>query len=241
MEKVGEVEMSKIENYFYNGQFLACYEAARKNEEEQEDTIAQRLLQLFEQYEYDKFPATGKKVPQSVERSNESYEEFDEVEEIRSIKEEEAFSLRIKQLEKDAIEADDERKAQSFFVQGQLFLMAHHYDESIHCFLQAVKHNPNKAVFYGIAGQTMNRFNWSPFEAMIYIERAIELDAENARWYWNKALILTQLYKDLQQESFLEGALLALENAEKHCRADQKSLKNGIDTTVENMKEYLFN
>ncbi|MEG0383301.1 tetratricopeptide repeat protein [Solibacillus cecembensis] len=232
--------MSKIEKYFYNGQFLACYVAAKENEDEQESQIAEQLLQLFAQYEYEKFPNVVKQIAQSVERSNESYEEFDEVEEIRSIKEEEPFSLRIKQLEKDATEAEDERKAQSFFVQGQLFLMAHHYDESVHCFIQAVKHNPNKAVFYGIAGQTMNRFNWSPFEAMIYIERAIELDPENARWYWNKALILTQLYKDLQKEPFLESALIALEKAEKYCRADQKSLKNGIDTTVENMKEYLF-
>ncbi|ATP39542.1 O-linked GlcNAc transferase [Solibacillus sp. R5-41] len=233
--------MSKIENLFYNGQFLACYEAAKQNKDVQEDKIAERLIQLFAQYEYDKFPVVTKKVVQSVERSNELYGEFDEVEEIRSIKEEEPFSLRIKQLEKDATEAEEEQKAQSFFVQGQLFLMAHHYDESVHCLIHAVKHNPNKAVFYGIAGQTMNRFNWSPFEAMIYIERAIELDPENARWYWNKALILTQLYKDLQQELFLEGALIALESATEYCREDQKSLKNGIDTTVENMKEYLFN
>lgn len=232
--------MSKIETYFYNGQFLSCYEEVKQNKGSQTATKEQQLIQLFTKYEYEQFPVVTKKVAQSIERSNESYLEFDEVGEIRSIQEEGVFSLRMKLLEKDAREADAERKAQSFFVQGQLFLMAHHYDESVHCFLQAVKNNPNKAVYYGIAGQTMNRFNWSPFESMVYIERAIVLDPENARWYWNKALILTQLYKDLQKEQFLENALIALEKAETCCKEGQMSLRNGIMTTVENMKEYVF-
>lgn len=235
-----ESYMSKIETYFYNGQFLACFEEVKQNTDGQTATMAQQLLRLFTKFEYAQFPAVTKEVVQSVERRNESYAELDEVEEIRSIQEERAFSLRMKHLERDAREADAERKAQSFFVQGQLFLMAHHYDESVHCLMQAVKHNPNKAVYYGIAGQTMNRFNWSPFESMIYIERAIKLDPKNARWYWNKALILTQLYKDLQEEPFLENALIALDKAGVCCREGQISLKNGILTTVENMKEYVF-
>lgn len=76
---------------------------------------------------------------------------------------------------------------------------------------------------------------------MVYIERAIELDPENARWYWNKALVLTQLYKDLNAEPFLENALITIEKAIETCREDQVSLRNGIDSTLENMKEYLFN
>ncbi|MEG0386677.1 MAG: O-linked GlcNAc transferase, partial [Solibacillus sp.] len=75
--------MSKIENLFYNGQFLACYEAVKQNKVAQEDQMAKKLIQLFAQYEYEKFPIMTQKIVQSVERSNESYEEFDEVEEIR--------------------------------------------------------------------------------------------------------------------------------------------------------------
>lgn len=234
--------MSNIVQYFYDGQFLKCYEEAKiqlqggENEEQ-----ATQFLKIFEKYEYDKFPEPTAQVSQSIERANESYPENGEVEQLRAIKDEQQFSEKVKQLEHDARTADAERKAQSFYVQGHLFLMAHHYDESVHCFMEAVKQHPNKALYYGIAGQTMNRFNWSPFDVMVYIERAIDMDPNNARWYWNKALVLTQLYKDLNAEPFLENALIAIEKAIETCREDQVSLRSGIDSTLENLKEYLFN
>lgn len=194
--------METMERYFYDGQFLKCFNEAILQQNSENAQMATQFLNVFSKYEYEKFPKVTKTVTQSIERANETYPELDEVEQIRSIKDEERFSNAIKQLEEDAKNANDERKAQSFFIQGHLFLMAHHYDESVHCFMQAVKHNPNKALYYGFAGQTMNRFNWSPFDVMVYIERAIELDEHNARWQWNKALVLTQLYKDLQVEAF---------------------------------------
>jgi tetratricopeptide (TPR) repeat protein len=231
--------MSKMDQYFYNGQFLACFEEAKRLKESQ--SHAEKLLQLFSKYEYETFPIPTKNLLQSVERPNETYEEYDEVEKLRAIEDEAIFQQAMQQLEQDARTGSEERKAQSFFVQGHLFLMAHHYDESVHCFMQAVKHNPNKALFYGICGQTMQRFNWSPFDVLPYLERAIELDPKNARWYWNQSFVLTQLFKDLQVEAFLENALIALEKATALCRKDQLSLRNGIDSALENMKEYLFN
>ncbi|WP_341322906.1 O-linked GlcNAc transferase [Solibacillus sp. FSL H8-0523] len=233
--------MTTMEHHFYAGQFLKSYEQAQAEKLAGSDEQAKSFLAIFEKYEYEKFPQPTAEITQSTERANESYPELDEVESLRSIKDEAQFSQAIQALEQDARTADDERKAESFFVQAQLFLMAHHYDESIHCFMQAVKHNPNKALYYGFAGQTMNRFSWSPFDAMPYIERAIELDPQNARWYWNKALVLTQLYKDLQAEAFLENALIAIEKAIDVCREDQTSLRNGIDSTLENLKDHLFN
>lgn len=233
--------MLLIEKYFYDGQFLKCYEEATRQLQDGNDALATQFLNLFKKYEYENFPKPTGQHTQSIERANESYEENDELEQLRSIKDEQEFTAKVKQLEHDARTADDKRKAQSFYVQGHLFLMAHQYDESVHCFIEAVKHNPNKALYYGIAGQTMNRFNWSPFEVMVYIERAIDLDPENARWHWNKALVLTRLYKDLNAEPFLEQALVTIEKAIETCREDQASLRNGIDSTLENLKEYLFN
>ena len=232
--------MIKMEQYFYEGQFLKCYEEAKHQQHGDNAELAKKFLAIFQKYEYDQFPQPTTKIPQSVEHANESYVEYEEVEQLRAIKDEQQFSAMVKQLEQDARTADDERKAQSFYVQGHLFLMAHQYDESVHCFMEAVKHNPNKALFYGMAGQTMHRFNWSPFDVSVYLERAIELDPENARWYWNKTLVLTQLYKDLNAELFLENALITIEKAIETCREDQVSLRNGIDSTLENMKEYLF-
>lgn len=226
-----------LENYFYNGQFYKCFSEATK----QDDEVAKKFLGLFENYQYDKLPRyTKTDDEQSVERADESYAELDELQRIRAIRDEVAFGEAIKQLESDAKLADDERKAASFFIQGHLFLLAHHYDESIHCFLQAVKYNPNKALYHGFAAQTMHRFNWSPFEVMAYLEQAIDLDPHNARWLWNKGLVLTQLYKDLQQEPFLEQALITLEEALAACREEQKSVRSAIDNTLENMREYVF-
>lgn len=226
-----------LENYFYNGQFYKCFTEAKK----QQDDVAKKFVHLFSTYQYEALPRyTNTAGEQSVERADESYAELDELQAIRAIEDEVAFGEAIKRLEADAKQADDERKAASFFIQGHLFLLAHHYDESIHCFLQAAKHNPNKAIYHGFAAQTMHRFNWSPFEVMAYLEQAIELDPHNARWLWNKGLVLTQLYKDLQQEPFLEQALIALEDALAACREEQKSVHSAIENTLENMRDYVF-
>lgn len=226
-----------IEHLFYDGQIHACYEEAQKCEE---DVFAQQIITLYERYELGSIPRFTHKVNPSREREDETYLELDEVNEIRAIANEVEFNERIKQLEEIARNGEDADKAQSFFTQAHLFLFAHQYDESVHCFLQAVRYNPNQSLFYGMAAQTMNRFNYSPFEVLGYLERAIEIDSQNARWYWNKALVLTRLYKDLQKEPFLEQALINLEQAIAFCRHDQKSLKMAIDNTLENMREYLF-
>ncbi len=226
-----------LQDLFYDGQIHACYEAAQKQVEE---PFAQQVLSLYERYELASMPRFSHKVNPSRERENETYEELDEVNEIRAIANEVEFNERIKQLEEMAKQGADVDKAQSFFTQAHLFLFAHQYDESVYCFIQAVKWNPNQALFYGMAAQTMNRFNYSPFEVLGYLERAIVLDGENARWYWNKALVLTKLYKDLQQEPFLESALIHLEQAIAYCRPEQKSLKMAIENTLENMRDVLF-
>lgn len=226
-----------IEHLFYDGQIHTCFEEAQKLPENE---FAQQIIALYERYELALIPRDTLKVNPSRERQDETYAEQDEVKEIRAIADEVQFNERIIQLEETAKNGADVEKAQSFFTQAHLFLFAHQYDESVHCFMQAVKYNPNQALFYGMAAQTMNRFEYSPFEVLGYLERAIVLDCENARWYWNKALVLTKLYKDLQQEPFLEQALITLEQAIAYCRSEQKSLKIAIENTLENMREYVF-
>ena len=107
-------------------------------------------------------------------------------------------------------------------------MFAHHYNESVHCFRQAVKENPNKALYWGITGQTMHRFGWMPFDALGYLEQAITLDSKNARWKWNKALVLIQLAKDLQMAPFMANAAITLEEAIADCGEHQHSLKDAI-------------
>lgn len=233
--------MHEMEQYFYKGQVHLSLKAAQQVKEDAlEAEAAKQFIAMYERFGVPAIPCYRKKVKQSQERADETYPEMDEVSAIRAIKEEAAFSARIQELERMTKEGNEEEKAMSFFTQGQLFLFAHHYDESVHCLIQAVKYNPDKAVYYGIAAQTMHRFSYPPFEVLGYLERAIELDSKNARWYWNKSLVLTTLYKDLQKEMFLENALIALEKAQSLLREDQKSLKSAIDNTFETMHDYLF-
>ncbi|WP_155591585.1 tetratricopeptide repeat protein [Lysinibacillus cavernae] len=230
-----------LDDYFYNGELMKCYKLAKMDTNEEEKALAQKYITLLEEYEFDRYPKSTADVEiQHMERANESYPESDLVVEIRAIKDEETFANRIKQLEEVAKTGTPSDKAQSFFTQGELFLFAHHYKESVHCFQQAVKENPNKAVYWGITGQTMHRFGWMPFDALGYLEQAIDLDSTNPRWKWNKALVLIQLAKDLQMALFMANAALALEEALASCGEQQRSLKEAIQNTIDNMDSYVF-
>lgn len=226
--------MNQVEQYFFNGQFRACYDAITENA-----AHAEKYKQLLEDYDIHLLP-TYKDGQHTVERPDETYPQMDAYAHLKTIDDEDAFQAAIAELERVSKEGTADEKAQSFFTQGMLFLNAHHYNESAHCFMQAVKHNPNDAVYWGIAGQTMSRFGWTPFESLSYLEQAIAIDPHNARWLWNKSLVLTQLYKDLQQQAFLENALVALDDAQQACREQQTSLRAALVNTVENMREYVF-
>lgn len=229
-----------MDDYFYNGELMRCYETAKQVTEGHEKELADRYIALLEEYEFATYlKPTKEVVSQEEERADESYPSSDLVKEIRAIKDEAEFTKRVKLLEEIA-KTGIEEKAQSFFTQGELFLFAHHYNESVHCFTQAVRTNPNKALYWGMTGQTMHRFGWMPFDALGYLEQAILLDPSNARWKWNKALVLIQVAKDLQMAPFIANAALALEDAIANCGEHQLSLKEAIQNTIDNMDSYVF-
>jgi len=230
-----------MDDYFYNGELMKCYEVAKQVTDENEKALANKYIKLLEEYDFASYPKPTLSVEtQHKERADESYPESDTVVEIRALKDEAEFSKRIKELENVAATGNPNEKAHSFFTQGELFLFAHHYNESVHCFKQAVKENPNKALYWGITGQTMHRFGWMPFDALGYLEQAINLDPTNARWKWNKALVLIQLAKDLQMAPFMANAAITLEEALAACDEHQRSLKDAIQNTIDNMDSYVF-
>lgn len=236
--------MTLMTQYFYQGKMISCYEEAKRHVEDASlKEQAEMYIKLVERFNLLQIPTPvlTSEASQQVERPDENYEVMDEVLAMRKIDNEEQFQLQVKMLEEVAKTGSNEEKAHSFFTQGQLFLFAHHYEESAYCFAQAVKHNPTLGVYFGIAAQTMMRLDYPPFEVLTYLEYASILDPLNSRWHWNRALVLTQLYKDLKEEMFLENALVSLEEAQNHLRADQKSLAQAIENTFENMKEHLFN
>ncbi len=228
--------MDQLEQLFFNGNMLSCYNVAI----EKQYKNSEKYLQLFQQHQFQEIPFVEKSnLPQSIERENEKYVEDDEVERIRLIANEQQFQQEIQRLEKIARSEVQLEKAQSFYTQGHLFLYAHHYNEAVHCFMQAVKHAPEKGIYAGILAQTMQRLNYSPIEALGYIELALTVDSNNTRWYLVKSLLLLQLYKDLRNDAFLNSVIYELSCANDHCRDDQASLRIAIETTEHEIAELL--
>lgn len=237
--------MHKMNDYFYGGMMMKCFAEAQHIAATSTDaeavTLANKYITLFTEYEYDKYPKIIHYLErQAIERADESYEELDEVQFIRTHTDEAEFKACITQLEQRAKEGSTNERAASFVVQGELFILAHHYPEAVHCFQQAIALNPNKGLYWGLTGQTMHRFGWMPFDALGFLEQAIAVDSKNPRWQWNQALVLIQLAKDLQEPAFLANAAVILEEALVLCRAEQSSLKAAIQTTYDEMENYVF-
>lgn len=229
--------MDKLEQLFFNGNMLSCYNAVTVDNHYKN---SEKYLQLFRQHQFQDIPFIEKSnIVQSVERENEKYAEDDEVERIRQIVDEQLFQQEIQQLEQIALNGSQQEKAQSFYTQGQLFLYAHHYNEAVHCFMQAAKTFPEKGVYAGILAQTMQRLNYSPIEALGYIELALTMDANNARWCLVKALLLLQLYKDLGNDAFFNSAIYELSCAIDNYHDNQNSLRAAIESTEHEIAEML--
>lgn len=228
--------MDQLEQLFLKGNMLSCYKLVI----EKHYGNSENYLQLFQQHQFQEIPFVEKSnLPQSIERVNEKYVEDEEVDRIRHIVNEQQFHQEIERLEQLARNGLQHEKAQSFYTQGHLFLYAHHYNEAVHCFLLAVKQVPEKGIYAGILAQTMQRLNYSPIEALGYIELASTMDSNNARWYLVKALLLLQLYKDLGNDAFLNSAIYELSLANDHCREDQASLRTAIESTEREIAEML--
>lgn len=113
-----------MDDYFYNGELMKCYELAKQVTSEEEKARAQKYMALFEQYDLDRYPKpTAHGEVQHAERADESYPESDLVVEIRAIEEEEAFAKRIQQLEEAAKTGTPSDKAQSFLHKGSCFYL----------------------------------------------------------------------------------------------------------------------
>ncbi len=105
-----------MDDYFYNGELMKCYEAAQQVTDEAEKALAEKYIKLLEEYDFASYPKSMVGVEtQHVERSDESYPESDTVVEIREIKDEAEFSRRIQELENLAKIGTPYEKAQSFF------------------------------------------------------------------------------------------------------------------------------
>lgn len=217
--------MNELEFQFFAGNMLSCYELLKQ--EKHADEKFQNLLMHHQIQHIPTFENSA--VAQSVEKSDETYLEDELFKTLRKIQDEEKFLAEIKKLEQTSTSDDAKSSAHSFYTQGSLFLHAHHYQEAVYCYQQAVKKDPSKGLYFGIVAQTMQRLNLSPIEALGYAEAAIRLNSNNARWYLVKSLLLVQMAKDLERMEFLDSAIYEIQLAEEYCMQEQASLKQAID------------
>lgn len=221
---------------------------------------AQQAVDFYENigfHEYDLY-LEGKDIVQSVERSNESYPESDYYQAITNCKDENIRNKMIEDLFSQEVLSNPEEKEASYFSIAEFYFGSDNNDDSLKAFAyyyQAIKLNPNKALYYGYAANSLYKYiikkqiTGEVEDELVYMlcyrssklaKRAIELDPKNARWYFYQQLALSSLI--VHNANFIRQAIKDNEIAFSLCRSDQRALKEAIlksSDTLNNAKELL--
>lgn len=194
-------------------------------------------------HEYD-VNIRGKKIVQSVERSNESYPESDYYQSIINCMDENKKNKMIEDLFSEKVLTEPEEKERSYFALAEFYFGSDNNDDFLKAFgyyYEAIKLNPNKALYYGYAANSLYRYyikkqiSGEAKDELIYIlgyrsskfaKRAIELDPRNPRWYFYQNFALSSLI--VHNPNFIRQAMKDNQTALSLCRSDQRVLKQAI-------------
>ncbi|MBE5961294.1 MAG: tetratricopeptide repeat protein [Lachnospiraceae bacterium] len=182
--------------------------------------------------------------PQSVESADEKYEECDEfqkfledcmektgqnMEEVTKLLNDEILSL---------LKSDERKKmAKAWFYKAELAFRRKDYLTASQLYSKAANAEVSKALYYGFAGHMLMRLQKTQPAylgiASVFMNRAIALDGNNAKWHLNEAMILISLSqilgdKNEADQSMLKAAKEQIEAAEAVLRPDQASVKDHI-------------
>lgn len=184
--------------------------------------MVQQHVALLQANGYDNMPSpTADKVKQSVERADESYPERDAVAAYVGSQDAEQFGKVVDELLAGPVEA----QANAYYTMAEYFLLAKEHDKAMAQYAEAIKLQPNTALYWGAFAQFINRINRSPYLALRLIEEAIQLDDMNPRWYFIQGNILLQLVASTKNLSYLPALEEAWNKAQKRCSAKQVALK----------------
>lgn len=177
----------------------------------------------------------NKNYKQSIERPDETYEELDELNNIlkdRSSEGKKKFGIFMERMIDDSSSLNREKRANAYFNLGEIYFLNQDYVSASRYYAEAAHNEPNKALFYGFAGQALLRDKESnPVLICIFLRRAIDLDLFNAKWHLLQGLALHRLVN--VSPYFKSSAKYELERAEEYCRNDQYSLKKAIQDYLE--------
>lgn len=221
-------QVQKINDLYVSGQVKESYQLAKDILAKQtiiDGEAKQLILQhvaLLEANGYANIPATNdEKVKQSVERTDGSYPERDVLAAYIGSQDSEQFGKVVDELLAGSIEA----QANAYYTMAEYYVLAEEHDKATVQYAEAIKLQPNKALYWGAFAQFLNRHEGSPYLALRLIEEAILLDGMNPRWHYIQGNIFLQLIAATKNLSYLPALEEAWEKAKKRCTAKQVTLK----------------
>jgi len=224
-------QVQQINELFLNGHVKESYQLAKAllanstfTGHESFLTIKQHVT-LLEANGYANMPVpTAEKVKQSVERTDGSYPERDVLAAYIGSEDDQQFGKVVDELLAGSVEA----QANAYYTMAEFFALAKEHDKALVQYAEAIKLQPNKALYWGAFAQFLSRNEGSPYLALRLIEEAIQLDNMNPRWYYIQGNIFLQLVAATKNLSYLPALEEAWEKAKKRCSSNQVALKVDI-------------
>lgn len=231
MIKQFDEQVQQINELFLNGHVKESYQLAKAmlanrafTEHESFPTIQQHVA-LLDANGYANMPTpSAEKVMQSVERIDGSYPERDVLAAYIGSEDEQQFGKVVDELLAGSVEA----QANAYYTMAEYFALAKEHDKALVQYAEAIKLQPNKALYWGAFAQFLSRNEGSPYLALRLIEEAIQLDGMNPRWYYIQGNIFLQLVATTKNLSYLPALEEAWEKAKKRCSVKQVGLKVDI-------------
>jgi len=221
-------QVQQINDLFLSGQVKESYQLAKEilanqtNLEGEAHQLIQQHVALLEANGYANMPkTTDEKVKQSVERTDGSYPERDVLTAYLGTQDDEQFGKVIDELLAGSIEA----QANAYYTMAEYYVLAKEHDKATVQYAEAIKLQPNKALYWGAFAQFLNHHEGSPYLALRLIEEAIQLDGMNSRWHYIQGNVFLQLVAATKNLSYLPALEEAWERAKKRCTAKQIALK----------------
>lgn len=221
-------QVQQINDLYVSGQVKESYQLAKDILAKQtiiDGEAKQLILQhvaLLEANGYANIPASNdEKVKQSVERTDGSYPERDVLAAYIGSQDSEQFGKVVDELLAGSIEA----QANAYYTMAEYYVLAEEHDKATVQYAEAIKLQPNKALYWGAFAQFLNRYEGSPYLALRLIEEAILLDGMNPRWHYIQGNIFLQLIAATKNLSYLPALEEAWEKAKKRCTAKHVTLK----------------
>lgn len=228
MIKQFDEQVQLINEVFVNGQVKESYAVAKELlanasfATHPSFTLVQQHVALLQANGYENMPSpTPEKEEQSVERTDESYPERDVIAAYIGSQDDEQFGKVVDELLVGPVEA----QALAYYTMAEFFVLAKENEKAMAQYAEAIKLQPNKALYWGALAQFINRIEASPYLGLRLIEEAIQLDGMNPRWHFIQGNILLQLVASTKNLSYLPALEEAWLKAEKRCSAKQIALK----------------